>query len=161
MDDSARVQVTPGTNGVITLIRTDGKSVRIFTLIREQAERSCKQILWRAERLVISDAMLVAEGGHCQAYSIGQEEISLSVYPAVKGRLTTPAGVVAESPDGYFTRYILSVPKKEAAVSVEMIAAGQAVVRFKADVFEGVNNVFMLIEYVGDMGSAFLDGKLI
>ncbi len=155
------VTVTPGMDGVITLSRADGRTVRIFTLTREQAEQSCKQTLWRRERLVIAEGTLVADGENCHLYRVGQEDISLAVYPPVEGGLAMPCGVLAERAEGYFTRYTGNVPPKDIRFQVDMIGPDRAVLRFPPDLLDGVNDIVLRLDYIGDIGHAFIGGRLV
>ncbi|MFN8447806.1 MAG: beta-galactosidase [Anaerolineae bacterium] len=151
-DGRAYVTVAPGTDCRITITTTSGERVRILTLTREQAERASKQELWGAGRLVIADGTLVGDGDACSLYTVGNGDASLLVYPP-------PAG--ARSTDGYFARYTLGVAPKDARVEVEMLGADRAVLRFPPDILDGVDNILLRIDYVGNVGSAFVDGRLI
>lgn len=157
----AYVTVTPATDCLVMLTSASGVTVRIFTLTRAQAERSCKQILWHKERLIMSGATLVMEGENPHLYSVGQNDISVSVYPPMEGNLTSSTGTVVASDDGHFARYAVGVPSKDVQFEVEMIGSDKAVLRFPSDILEGVSNVFLGIDYVGDTGNAFIDGKLV
>jgi hypothetical protein len=153
--------VTAGLDSTITLTNANGKTIRVFTLTRAQAERSTKQMLWRKERVVISEATIVPDGDTCTLYSMGKEEIDLLIYPPMNQTLSTPFGALNRSVDGYFTRYTGSIPKKEIQFQQEHLAADKAVLKFPPDMLESVNNVILRIDYVGDIGSAFIDGKLV
>ncbi len=148
----AYVTVTPGTDCRITITTTSGEQVHILTLTREQAERASKQKLWGAERLVIADGTLVGDGDDCSLYTVGNGDASLLVYPP-------PAD--ARSDDGHFARYTLGVAPKDARVAVEMLGADRAVLRFPPEILDGVDNILLRIDYVGNVGSAFVDGRLI
>src|SRR5262249_49425399 len=66
------VRVEPGMESVITITPRTGKTIRLFTLTREQAERATKQHLWGQDRLIISDATAVVADGTCTLYSMDQ-----------------------------------------------------------------------------------------
>jgi beta-galactosidase len=160
-DGCTVVTVTPGTDCAITLTSTSGETVRLLTLTRGQAERCCKQTLWQKERLIISDAIVVASDDGCCLYSVEQHEVGLSIYPAIEGGLTTPCGACVESQDGHFTRYTAQVPEKDIPIQVEMRGADRAIVRVPPEFLDGVNNIFLRIDYVGDIGNCFMAGKLV
>lgn len=155
------VTVTPGTGTLITLTNLDGKTIRLFTLTREQAEKSSRQTLWDRERLVISDGTLVTAGDGYTLYWTGQGEVSVSIYPAVEGTLSTPFSAFTETADGHFTRYTTKLPDKALGFEMDKIGADRAILRFAPDILDGLDNVWLRIDYVGDIGSLFVDGRLV
>jgi uncharacterized protein YeaC (DUF1315 family) len=159
--DCTYLTVQPDLYRPLESTNENGKWVRFFTLTREQAEHSTKQMLWGKERLIISETTIVPEGDTCALYSIGQEEIELLVYPPMERNLATPYGTLNKSTVGKFTRFTGVIPKKEISLQIEHIGDDKAVINFPADALEGVHNVILRIDYVGDMGSAFIDGKLV
>jgi hypothetical protein len=155
------VRVTPGTDSLISLTALDGKTIRLFTLTRDQAERSSKQKLWQKERMVISDGTLVAAGDECALYWTGQDEVSLSIYPALESTLNAPFGTFDETTDGHFTRYTMKLPDRTLGFEVDKIGTDRATLRFPPDILDGLDNVWLRIDYIGDIGSLFIDGKLV
>jgi beta-galactosidase len=160
-DGCTIVTVTPGTECVITLTSPSGKTVRLLTLTRHQAERCCKHMLWKTEQLGITEGTVVTAEGACYLYHRGEGEVGLSIYPGLEGDLTTPFGTFARSQDGYFTRYTLRLPEKDIPVQVAMSGTDRAIVRFPPEILDGVNNVFLRIDYTGDIGNCFMAGKLV
>lgn len=155
------IMVDPGLDCVITLRSLNGKIVRICTLTREQAERSCKLELLQKERLVISDGTLVKDGNACYLYSTDQNELDLFVYPPVEGRLTTPFGTLNEVIEGSFAHYTRNVPPQEISIDWDLLDDNRAVLKFPKTILEGISNLVLQIDYVGDIGNAYIDGKLV
>ena len=158
-DGCTLVRVQPGLDCVVTLTSGD-KTIHILTLTREQAEHCTKQVLWQQERLLITSATSVTTDSECWLYT-RQNDLELWIYPPVEGTLATPSGEFVASKDGFFTRYTATIPQKDIRLHVEMIDSGKALVRFSPDALDGVHNVFLQVDYVGDTGSAFIDGKLV
>ncbi|MEO8396938.1 MAG: hypothetical protein ABI700_28340, partial [Chloroflexota bacterium] len=153
------IPVTPGTGEAITLQNPDGQIVRIVTLTREQAEHAAKVTLEGKERMAISAATLVPVGDGVSLYST-DNHLSLSIFPALESALSTDSGTFAESADGLFTRYDLTIPEKTVALALEPISPDKMVVTLPADILDGVDNVYLRVDYVGDIGNCFIDGKL-
>ena len=86
VEGATAITLTPGLDAVITLTNAAGQTIRLFTLTREQAEKTSKQELWGRERLVISAAMVVAAEADCWIYS-RQPEVDLLVYPPLEAAL--------------------------------------------------------------------------
>jgi hypothetical protein len=160
-DKTTYVVVRPGTDCVIHLDGLDGKVVRIITLTRQQAENCTKQRLWEGERLVISQGTLVNVGEDSYFYSTGQDEFRLLIYPPPEGQIASAYGTFTKSVDGIFICYTQSLPHHSMEIPVDMIGTDKAVVRFGPDLLSGVNNVYLSIDYVGDIGNAFIDGTLV
>lgn len=159
-DGCTYVSVTPGMDALITLTNQSGQQVRLLTLSREQAEHTAKLRLWGKDRLLISEATTVADAENCILYS-RQPEIKLSCYGGLEGDLTTPLGSVAARQNGLFTDYTISVEPKVVNLDVDSIAPNKAVIRISDDALTGVDNVYLNIQYVGDIGNCYMDGKLV
>lgn len=159
-EDSTIITITPGLNAVITLTNRQGQTVRLFTLTRDQAEQTSKQLLWGRERLVISTADVVAAGEECRLYS-REPEIDLLIFPPLDAPLSSAGDRIPASKDGLFTRYRLSLPPKDVYLSVDQLSPDKAVVKLPPDLTESVDNVYLCVDYVGDIGNCYVDGQLV
>lgn len=161
VDSRVYTSVEPSMSCLITLTAADGKTVRILTLTRDQAENCTREMLWHQERLIITESIPVMADDELYLYSLNQADVQMSIYPAVDDHLATPFGLFAESADGCFTRYSATIPAKAIQLDVEAIGADKAVIRLPSDCLDGVDNVFLRFHYTGDIGSAYIDGKLV
>ena len=159
-DDAAVITMTPGLDAVITLTNADGQTIRLVTLTRDQAEQTSKQRFWGRERLIISEATAVAAGTDCWLYS-RQPDTELLVYPALESALTSAGAPVSAISEGLFTRCRVTLQPKVAPLSVEAISPDRAVVEIPPNVLDGIENVYLSVDYSGDIGSCFADGKLV
>jgi len=146
------VTVAPGLACVLTFTTEAGRTVRILTLTREQAERTCKHRLWGEDRFIMSDATWVAEDETSAFISMGEAEVAFSVFPAVE----TDA-----APTDLWSRHVVCTPQRAITLDVEPLKANRAVVRLPNDLFDGVDNVILRVDYVGDTGSCFINGRLV
>jgi hypothetical protein len=154
------VKPKAGKDSVITVTGTDGSVVKVTTLTREQALDSYKVKLWGKERLVVSNAMVLGRCEFLQLQQVGCPEISFSIYPDVKGGFASSAGDVGKSSDGIFSRYEIKLAKKDVGMEVKRVGENKMVLSFPADAMDSLNEVFLKIDYVGDTGMAFVDGRL-
>ncbi len=143
------VTVTPGLDCRITLTTLDGKMVRIFTLTRQQAEQSTVETVGEKTRLLISEATIVAEADQLFAYHSAKSDVDIWIYPPIKN-----AG-------GYFSRHIISTTPNELSFEQRQVGEGKVVLKFSPDVLKNVHNIILRIDYVGDIGQAYIDGKLV
>jgi hypothetical protein len=147
---------------MIKLTAADGHSVRVFTLTRQQAESATKQVIWGQERLLISEATVVIDDDTCRLYSIGEDEyVHLLIYPNVDKEVAASFSILAKDSVGFFTRYTIAVPVHETDFQFDFVNPGKAVLRFPHDILAGVDDVILRVDYVGDIGCAFIDGILI
>jgi hypothetical protein len=160
--DRSIVTVAPGLDCVISLTISAGKTIRIFTLTREQAERCSKQELWEKERILISAQTLVTTNEHCRLYSTGGEEIEILVYPPIaQGDLKSSFGPLSRTTKGSFTAFTGIIPQKKADFQFRQVGTDKAILSFPRDILDDVDDILLRIEYVGDMGNAFVGGKLV
>ncbi len=154
------IVVTPGVHSLITMTNQQGQIIRLLTLTRAQAEQTSKQTLWGKERLVISPATIVAVGDACWVYS-REPEIDLIVYPELEAKLVSAGNAIPSSSDGLFTRCHLALPPKAVWLNVEPMNPDKALVSISPDSFEEVENIYLDVDYDGDIGNCFIDGKLV
>lgn len=152
------IRVEAGLGAVVTLENAVGDTVRFVTLTRQQAEQASKQALWGMERLLISEAVVVAVDDACRLYN-RQPEFDLLVYPALD--VSGDGQVLETHSEGLFTRCQLALPGQTPQVTVEQPAPDRAVVTLPPNLLDGVENVYLRVDYAGDIGSCFANGKLV
>lgn len=158
---SGRVAVKPGVYDTINVTRKDGSRINIVTLTRRQALNAWKISVFGKEHLVISDAMVLGHGDSLELIQTGDPEMAFSICPDIEYDPVSSAGRITESSHGIFANYRLTVPQKRIYLNVKRVGKDKAVINFGSDVLDGLNDVFLEIDYVGDTGMAFIDGKLI
>lgn len=151
------VTVTPGTDCVISLTNDDGRTIRILTLARAQAEQLVKLRLWGQERLVLSEANLVGSEAALHLYLTDETETSILIYPPP----AAAPGLQEDGFDGVFARFRARVPEIDLRYAIEPVDATSVTVTVAPEGFNEVNEVYMRVHYVGDIGSLFIDGKLV
>jgi beta-galactosidase len=151
----AYVTVNPTLNALITLTTMADQSIRVFTLTRQQAEQASLQSVEGKDRLMISEANLVEEGDQLFAYSMGQESPDILVYPFLAVAKSSPTVL------GYFSRHTISFPKVDLYFEQSIIAPDKVLLKFPYKLPDSVHNVLLRIDYLGDIGQAYIDGKLV
>jgi len=148
-DGVAYVTVTPGLDCLITLTTLEGKMIRIFTLTRGQAEQSTVETIGQRSHLFVSEATIVAEGDQLFAYHNGQSDMNVWVYPPIK------------NVEGYFSHHTISAISQDLSFEQYQVGEGKVVLKFPTDVLKNAHNVLLRIDYLGDIGQAYIDGKLV
>jgi len=176
----------PGPGCIAEIKTADGKSARILLLSQDEAMHLYRADMWGQSRLFRSDASLIfglTGNDTVTAYSDNPTDMGISVYPA-------PASVLgAGSPDGIFTHYALSVPAKDLKLDVKQISAGSSAPAIKMsamrkplplppddaaydsaatwqisipqNAFDGVSEVMLKVDYVGDAARAYVGNKFV
>ncbi|HXT35267.1 MAG TPA: beta-galactosidase [Chloroflexota bacterium] len=163
-DEDARrayVTVEPGTASAITLRSAQGDMVRVSILTRPQAMRCWKYTLWGRERLLLSEATILLRENHLHLSGTDQEAISVSMFPAPSGGLLTADGAAEETQDGLFTRYTIPAPQIPIPLSMRTIDREWLAIRCPVEVLAQVKDIFLRIDYIGDIGEAYIGGILV
>jgi hypothetical protein len=130
-------------------------------LTPEQALACWKVQLWGEERLLFSNALLLCQENELHLSWRGQETIDLAFYPPITGDLIPSHGEIAYESDGLFARYRLSVPEHKIELAIQNVSATLLRVGIPANALIGVDDAFLSIDYLGDVGQAYLDGRLV
>jgi len=169
----------PGTDCAFTVKARNGSDAKILLLTEEQARHSWKATIWGTDRLFLSVDGLVFDGDVLRMQS-RSPEMSFAAYPA-------PLLKMKGTPDGLFTRFTGSALAREINIKWNQLepaapakpvkmddkgvafapddtafdGAGVWQVRVPKDALNGINEVFLRIDYVGDIGRAYLGDRLI
>jgi hypothetical protein len=119
--------------------------------------------VWGRDRLIITQADAYESDEALKLSYRGTPEgpIEILVFPGVDAPLFADGAPLRAAAEGYFTRF--SVPRQARHIEIEVTRSGpgNAEVRVPAGVFDGEKEVLLSIEYEGDVGNAFIDGRLI
>jgi hypothetical protein len=114
--------VTPGLDRAIGFEKADGSVVNFVVLSRDQALH-----LWRVpfagrERLVLSNATVLADNGGLRLQAGQAADLAVSLFPPVKG-LRIAGQDVGGTPDGIFQHYVSAstVDPSPLAVTAELL----------------------------------------
>jgi hypothetical protein len=91
----------------------------------------------------------------------GSPRMELRVFPDVAGGLAAGETVLQGNREGLFTRYGLEQPERNISCEIKYIGSDKAVLQFPEDLFEPQTDVFLQVDYEGDIGNAFIDGRLV
>jgi beta-galactosidase len=177
----ARVNdLTPGTDCFFPVDSRDRRQAHILVLTEEEARQAWEARIWGAERLFLSSAGLIFDGDNLRLQSLAPT-MSFSVFPS------PPLGL-PETDDGPFAHFTVNAVPHPVAVDWRRLAApgsappvrvdakgaafapddtafaaaaGTWEVHLAQDALRGAHEVFLRIDYVGDIGRAYLGGRLV
>jgi hypothetical protein len=158
-DDTILVSVKPEVGCVIRLVDRHDKPVHIVTLSWTDALRFWKGRIWGRERVFLYEGSLMFRDEDIEILSRHQTA-DLYVFPEVDTGLASLAAMSTDQ-EGIFTRYSVEMAPREVVLDIERLSACKAFIRFPQDLLEGVNDIFLRIEYIGDTAAAYIDGRLV
>ena len=161
--DCTRVKVAePGLGATFEVTPATGKVFSILTLTRPLAERCLKvKNLWGAERLVCSDDDVICNGQTLRVSAVGRSDLSFAVFPNPTRPLVGPDGKLSGMTAGIFARYDLTQPTVELKAEIQHVSDDKLVVKMKPAEFKKLNDIFLMLDYAGDRGWAFINGSLV
>ncbi|MCT2196912.1 beta-galactosidase [Paenibacillus sp. p3-SID1389] len=168
-EDEANWIVRPATGRQhqIRVKTAEGRVVRLVTLTRDEALLTYRfDGLWGHDRLVISTSHLAIKDGQLICTSPGQNQVTLSLYPAPvpSAELRSSAGVLqtAAEPDGsVFQTYTLDFAAYLPELTLNSPSDRSVLVDVPADWPESVSDVWLRIEYDGDVAAAYLGDRML
>ena len=162
-DDILLMRPRPGIQGWFSLCGTDGARIMVHTLTEEQSLHLARLPVWGGQRIILSNADIFESDGALTVRPRGQDTatVEIRVLPAPESDLFAGGLPMEPSRDGVFSLYRLAVPAKRIEVAVRKESPSLAEVSVPAGAFEGVRDVILSIDYDGDVGHAFIDGRLI
>jgi beta-galactosidase len=164
-------------DGDLSLVRCDGEGVKEFTIDSGAGDRTTfvvlpKSLALRAwlintsegKRLLFTDATVLTKAGGIELYSHDNNKILLSAYPALH-KPPERAGKPLEeatAPHPSMSAYRLTLPEIEPFVHAKLADRKTLTLKTeKTSLPEGINDVFLEIDYTGDVGMAFIKGQLV
>jgi hypothetical protein len=118
----------------------------------------------QGKRLVFSESTILNKPGGIEACNIGNNTLSLAVYPALPQAPHVPGAALTEAtpPHPSLSAYSLTLPEVEPFVHAKVADRKTLTLSCdKSSLPEGINDVFLEIDYTGDVGMAFINGQLV
>lgn len=152
---------TGKTDGVV--FRTaGGKQVRFVTLTREEALQTYRFSLWGRQRVAVSDCPLTVQNDQLVCHSTGIRSFRVSLYPSPAEELRAAAGRLEPvQQEGVFSTYSLQLPEYKPAMDIVKPSEKSALIQIEAAWPSHVEDVWLEIDYDGDVAEAFLGDKLL
>lgn len=148
----------PGLDSTVKLRSRHGQEILLTTLTRTQALNACKVTAGNKERLLIASADILPHGDSVTLQSTSPE-MPLVVFPTV----STPGGemVTNHRKKKYYSVTTLSRPVVNITPQVYQASPRRFSVNLPDGAFNGVSDLILAIDYVGDTGAAFIDGEMV
>lgn len=156
-EKDGKIYVTPvvGLSGSFAIIDKDGNETVITTLTREQA-LNFNQL---QSTICITDATFIQNGSQIQLQSRSSK--FTVILPSVAKPDFSKYKVVSKR-SGLFTTYNLEVPTVNIEFNTKEVSTQRYTFNMdKSQFTENLSDIILDIDYVGDTGTAFIDGRMI
>ncbi|AHF93308.1 beta-galactosidase [Opitutaceae bacterium TAV5] len=151
------IDLEPGIESMVCVTASSGREAVMVVLDDKAALQFWRGRFEGEERVVVSSCDVVFANDHMEilAETGGRdvESVTLHVFP--------PLDESGGARSGVFQRHSVDVETRSPRVEVEQIAASRVSVRVRAEEFAGFDEVLLRIGYTGDVGSAFIGGRLV
>lgn len=133
-----------GRNSTVRIVTAKGKTVLLTTLTRQEALQAYKVKHDGRERLVITGADLMQDGGSIRLQQTSAT-ITAYVFSAGKG----------------FRTYEFANPEADVRPVITTSGNRRLMVNLEPGAFEGVSDLYLMVDYTGDTMQAFIDGNMV
>lgn len=149
------VCLEPGRDSVLHVVAPDGRKVCLLLLSQADAGRLAQLGTPDSPLLALSDAMVTRAGNTLSVASRRMPDLSVSLFPAQPPPSSVKGYELSTGKDGIFQRLSFSGAKKETPALVSRLSPDRAFVQIPATAFDGLDDIFMDIDYVGDVCRLF------
>ena len=143
------------------VVSAGGVKTRVLVINRALALKSYVINLNNKKYLFFSDAVILQENDSFTLLSTDKNNYNLSVYPKIERTPKISSGRISLlSNNKLMTSFSISQPEFSFRVKTEMVGQKKLVVDLPDSIPEGLNDIYLVIDYTGDTGMAFLNGEL-
>ncbi|WP_018933236.1 beta-galactosidase [Gracilibacillus lacisalsi] len=143
------------------LVGKDGQKINICTLTDQQSLNFWKVSIKGKETIFITEANVLVDDDQLRLEVDGLDNVSLKAFPAFSNSIVVEGEEVTGEKQGIFTEYIIPINPKEIELEVKHINNSKATINVDPKEFKNVKELLLKINYIGDIGYAFIDGELI
>ncbi len=141
-------------------LEQNGKKTRVLVITKETALKSYLLTTDKQEAIAFSDALILQDKEELKFLSLGKSDFGFSTYPKA---------TIIPLADSRFTQIKDSSPLDNYRITLPSIKSelvhnltGEDKVQVKLPILDkGLNDVFLNIDYLGDVGLAYLDNNLV
>jgi len=152
-----------GMQSAFSVTARSGARAVFHTLTEKKSLGFSRLNVWGRDRVVITEADAWESDGALKLSRRGPAStpVEVLVFPRPDASLAAGGVRLQAAEEGYFSRYSIPMHVLRIELEVTRSGPGNAEVRLPARAFDGAKEVFLSIEYDGDVGNAFIDGRLI
>jgi hypothetical protein len=154
------IHIKENCTSIINFTAPNGQKINICTIKKEEAANLWKAKVWGRDRIIITDAYVLAADEVMKLECCGMDNVTLSVFPGCEIPSVNGAEIINKNTEGIFTKYELKILKPGLDLEIMKVQKNKAIIKVSQELFSGVKEVMLRIKYTGDIGYAFIDGEL-
>jgi beta-galactosidase len=156
-----RVAPPIGTERALEIETASGQRLRITTLTRAEAEGIYQGTAWGSERVIGSLAEVVFREDQVETRSAGLPEWTMTIWPPLRADIRSDCADCEQTNLPDQTRLHIARPAQALGLSVQPAGPRKTLVRLAGPLPADVSEAFLRVDYDGDTGMAFIDGRLV
>jgi Glycosyl hydrolases family 35/Beta-galactosidase, domain 2 len=160
-DKNTLIQVSNNELSLVDITLKSGKRLHICTLTHEQSLNFWKFHYRGKEQVFITNGTLLVDEERIRLESEGQETVEIQSFPGFNEPIRIAGEEIICRNHGLLKQYKKTLSETRTNLEVKMVNQNKAMIDFQPEAFEDVKELLLQIEYVGDIGYAFIDGELI
>jgi beta-galactosidase len=148
--------------GQFNIIKSDGSIIKVLVINKEYALKAWLAEIKGSRHIIFTDALALQDGKTIEFYSFGRPDIKFEIYPALESITEAINGIITSyKKNDLFSSYKLILPEVKIDQAVQKISDNKLLVTIPTEKPEGVNDIFLRINYLGDTGMGFINGELV
>ncbi|MFB3162431.1 beta-galactosidase [Neobacillus sp. 179-J 1A1 HS] len=160
-DEYTLIQVSNEEISLVNITLKSGKRLHVCTLTHEQSLNFWKFHLGGKEQVFITNATLLVDEEKIRLESEGLETVEIKSFPGIHTPIKIAGEEILCRTHGLFKEYKKTLIGTYEGLEVKMVNKNKAMIHFQSEGFDDMKELLLQIEYVGDIGYAFIDGELI
>jgi hypothetical protein len=145
----------------VAITLKSARRLHICTLTHEHSLNFWKFRYRGKEQVFITNANLLVDEGKMRLESEGLESVEIRSFPGFNAELKIAGEEIPCRHHGIFKVYQKPIHITHTGLEIKRVNENKAVIDFQPEAFKDVKELLLQIEYVGDIGYAFIDGELI
>jgi len=143
-----------GRNSEIEVTGKDYKRVHLVLISENDAEH-ITEINYKGKKvLVLSEQPVLEDGDNYKINSFGKNDFKLDIFPAINS-IQSRGRIIKAVKDGMFSQFNYESSPKILKYSVDSVDSEKTVVRINSSEFKGLENIYMNVEFKGNICRLF------
>lgn len=138
-----------------------GRKTKVLVIDKSVALKSYIAHFNGKKYIIFSNAVVLQYGKSFTILSDGENNYEVSVYPKIKNTPFIDNGTITNTSTGdVMTSFHISIPNLKIPVETSHVGQKKFIVK-SPEPLRNLNDIFLQINFTGDTGMGFLDGKLV